>query len=66
MKKPYVVTSKVTIDELFEGYKKFRTHVAIVKDVLGHVIGMVTMEDVLEEIVGQMEEMVKYTGIIRV
>jgi CBS domain containing-hemolysin-like protein len=65
MKKPYVVTSKVTIDELFEGYKKFITHVAIVKDVLGHVIGMVTMEDVLEEIVGQMEEMVKYTGVIR-
>jgi CBS domain containing-hemolysin-like protein len=29
------------------------------------VIGMVTMEDVLEEIVGQMEEMVKYTGVIR-
>jgi CBS domain containing-hemolysin-like protein len=65
MKKPYVVTSKVTIDDLFEGYKKFRTHVAIVKDQLGHVIGMVTMEDVLQEIVGQMEEMVKYTGIIR-
>jgi CBS domain containing-hemolysin-like protein len=65
MKKPYFVTSKVTIDDLFEGYKKFRTHVAIVKDQLGHVIGMVTMEDVLEEIVGQMEEMVKYTGVIR-
>jgi CBS domain containing-hemolysin-like protein len=65
MKKPYVVTSKVTIDDLFEGYKKFRTHVAIVKDQLGHVIGMVTMEDVLEEIVGQMEEFVKHTGVIR-
>jgi putative hemolysin len=65
MKKPYVVTSKVTIDDLFEGYKKYRTHVAIVKDQQGHVIGMVTMEDVLEEIIGQMEEMVKYTGVIR-
>jgi CBS domain containing-hemolysin-like protein len=39
--------------------------VAIVKDQLGHVIGMVTMEDVLEELVGQMEEMVKYTGVFR-
>jgi CBS domain containing-hemolysin-like protein len=65
IKKPYFVSSKVTIDELFEGYKKYRTHVAIVKDQQGHVIGMVTMEDVLEEIVGQMEEMVKHTGIIR-
>jgi CBS domain containing-hemolysin-like protein len=65
IRKPYVVSSKITIDDLFEGYKKFRTHVAIVKDQLGHVIGMVTMEDVLEEIVGQMEELIKYTGVIR-
>jgi putative hemolysin len=65
IKKPYFVSSKVTIDELFEGYKKYRTHVAIVKDQQGLVIGMVTMEDVLEEIVGQMEEIVKHTGVIR-
>ncbi len=65
MKKPYFVSSKVTIDELFEGYKKYRTHVAIVKDQQGQVLGMVTMEDVLEEIVGQMEELVKHTGVIR-
>lgn len=65
IKKPYFVSSKVTIDELFEGYKKYRTHVAIVKDQQGQVIGMVTMEDVLEEIVGQMEELVKHTGVIR-
>lgn len=65
IKKPYFVSSKVTIDELFEGYKKYRTHVAIVKDQQGQVLGMVTMEDVLEEIVGQMEELVKHTGVIR-
>ena len=65
LRKPYFVQSKVTIDELFEGYKKYRTHVAIVKDAQGLVIGMVTMEDVLEEIVGQMEELVKQTGVFR-
>jgi putative hemolysin len=65
VKKPYFVSTKVTIDELFEGYKKFRTHVAIVKDANGMVVGMVTMEDVLEEIIGQMEELIKHTGVIR-
>lgn len=65
LKKPYFVTTKVTIDELFEGYKRYRTHVAIVKDAQGLVVGMVTMEDVLEEIVGQMQEMVKHTGVLR-
>ncbi len=65
VKKPYFVTTKVTIDDLFEGYKKYRTHVAIVKDANGQVVGMVTMEDVLEEIIGQMEELVKHTGVFR-
>ncbi len=65
IKKPYFVSSKVTIDELFEGYKKYRTHVAIVRDPQGQILGMVTMEDVLEEIVGQMEELVKHTGVTR-
>jgi putative hemolysin len=54
IKKPFFVTSKVNMDDLFEGFKKQRTHIAIV---LGHqkeVIGMVTMEDVLEEVIGQM------------
>jgi CBS domain containing-hemolysin-like protein len=59
------VSTKVTIDELFEGYKKYRTHVAIVKDINGMVVGMVTMEDVLEEIIGQMEDLIKHTGVIR-
>jgi putative hemolysin len=65
VKKPYFVSSKVTIDELFEGYKKYRTHVAIVTDQQQHVIGMVTMEDVLEEIMGQVHDTSRYTGVIR-
>lgn len=65
IKKPYFVTAKVTIDDLFEGYKKYRTHVAIVKDLNNQVIGMVTMEDVLEEILGQIQESSRHTGIIR-
>lgn len=65
LKKPYFVSSKVTIDELFEGYKKNRTHVAIVTDANQHIIGMVTMEDVLEEIMGQIQETSRHTGVLR-
>jgi CBS domain containing-hemolysin-like protein len=65
LRKPYLVTAKITIDDLFEGYRKQRTHIAIVLDSQQRVIGMVTMEDVLEEIVGQIQETTKHTGIIR-
>jgi putative hemolysin len=65
LKKPYLVSSKISIDDLFEGYKKYRTHVAIVVDANQVVIGMVTMEDVLEEIMGQLQDASRYTGVIR-
>lgn len=56
MVKPYFVNTKITINHLFEGFKKHKTHLAIVVDHNSQVVGMVTMEDVLEEIVGKMEE----------
>jgi len=62
IKKPYFVSSKVTIDDLFEGFKKQRTHIAIVLGNQQEVIGMVTMEDVLEEVVGQMDSLSKGQG----
>lgn len=54
--KPYFVTPKITMDELFEGFRRYKTHIAIVTDQAKKVIGMVTMEDVLEELVGSMDE----------
>ena len=44
------------IDDLFEGFKKNHTHLALVRDTNGVVIGMVTMEDVLEELVSDIAE----------
>lgn len=60
MVRPYYVNTKITINHLFEGFKKHKTHIAIVVDHSAKVIGMVTMEDVLEEIVGKMED---HTGL---
>ena len=54
--KPYYVYQNVTIDDLFNGFKKHHTHLALVTNSTKRVIGMVTMEDVLEELVSDISE----------
>jgi putative hemolysin len=65
IKKPYFVSSKVNMDDLFEGFKKQRTHIAIVLGNQKEVIGMVTMEDVLEEVIGQMGDTLPQKDSVR-
>lgn len=54
--KPYYVPSTILLDDLFNGFKKNHTHLALVRDNNKKVIGMVTMEDVLEELVSDISE----------
>lgn len=56
LKKPYFVTPNIMIDDLFNGFKKHHSHLAIVRDANKKAIGMVTMEDVLEELVSDISE----------
>ena len=56
LQKPYFVSSKIMIDDLFDGFKRNHTHIAIVRDKNKHVVGMVTMDDVLEELVSDISE----------
>lgn len=56
LQKPYFVTTDVMIDDIFNGFKKNRVHIAIVKNKNEKVVGMVTMEDVLEELVSDISE----------
>lgn len=56
LQKPYFVYSNTMIDDIFLGLKRHHTHLAIVRDRSDKVIGMVTMEDILEEIVSDIEE----------
>ena len=56
LEKPYFVSSKIMIDDLFNGFKKHHTHIAFVRDNNKHIIGMVTMDDVLEELVSDISE----------
>lgn len=56
LQRPYFVNNKIMIDDLFHGFRKHRTHIALVRDNRNMVIGMVTMEDILEEIVSDIAE----------
>lgn len=49
---PYFVPFSKKTDELFEEMQKEKVHMAIVIDEYGGTAGIVTMEDILEEIVG--------------
>ncbi len=49
---PIVVPKTKSIEKLFREFQRRRQHIAIVVDERGHTIGLVTLEDILEEIVG--------------
>jgi len=61
--RPYFVSKDVMIDDLFEGFRRRRSHLAFVRDSHKKVIGMVTMEDVLEELVEDISEPVSQKGV---
>lgn len=56
MKKPYYTFEYLKTSELFHEMKKRRTHMAIVIDEYGGTAGIITIEDVLEEIVGDISD----------
>ena len=52
----FIVPETKRVDELLEEFRQRRTQIAIVVDEYGGTEGLVTMEDVLEEIVGEIED----------
>ncbi|TDQ41082.1 hemolysin family protein [Aureibacillus halotolerans] len=50
------VKESMFIRDVFIKMKQTRTHMAVVKDEHGDLVGLVTMEDILTEIVGEMNE----------
>ncbi len=56
MRPPFFVPLAMSLDELLTQFKRKRQHLAVVVDEYGGTAGVVTMEDVLEEIVGEIED----------
>ncbi len=56
MTKPYFVPENKKLDKLLHQFKKRKHHIAIVVDEHGGVSGLITMEDALEEIVGEISD----------
>lgn len=52
MTKPLYVQKSVMIDDLLKLLQKNKTHLAVVVDEYGGTLGIVTMEDIFEELVG--------------
>lgn len=52
MRSPYVIPENKMVDELLAEFKKSKIQMAIVVDEYGGTAGLVTIEDLLEEIVG--------------
>ena len=55
-RKPYYVPESKRIGVLLQSFRKRREHLAIVVDEYGGVEGIVTLEDVVEEIVGDIHD----------
>ncbi len=54
--KPYFIPDTTTLDEQMREFLKRRTHFALVVDEYGTLEGLITLEDILEEIVGDITD----------
>jgi putative hemolysin len=56
LRKPLVIPETKSLNQLIDDFRQDRTHMAIVVDEFGTISGLVTMEDVLEQVFGEIED----------
>jgi len=56
LRAPFFTPQSKRLDVLLREFRVNRNHLAVVLDEYGHVAGLVTIEDVLEQIVGEIED----------
>jgi Mg2+/Co2+ transporter CorC len=54
--RPTAVPPEKPIDEVFRELRRSKVHIALVIDELGSLVGLVTMEDILEELFGKIRD----------
>jgi Mg2+/Co2+ transporter CorB len=54
--KPWFVPDTTTLEEQLEAFREKRTHFALVVDEYGVLMGLVTLEDILSEIIGELPD----------
>ncbi len=56
LRKPLVVPETKPLSELLDDFRKSHTHLGVVVDEFGTIVGIITLEDVLEQIFGEIED----------
>lgn len=56
MYKPFYLLPTISVAAALKEFKRQKKQMAVVRDASGYVLGIVTLEDVLEEIVGEIED----------
>ena len=56
LRDPNIVPESKKADSLLEEFKQDRSHLAVVIDEYGEICGLITIEDILEELVGEIED----------
>lgn len=56
LRKPYFVPENKKLDDLLNEFKRMKMHLAIVVDEYGGTSGLISLEDIIEEIVGDISD----------